>query len=92
MLLATLQAAKSKGERAKQDDLFDGLVVDRTLRKEIAERRQGLDLATQRVVVYPRLVLVRDDRGNVIDVTARSDEDLKRQQLRFSEVNKSGGP
>ena len=87
-LLEKLQVAKATADTAAQDKLFDALVLDKALRKEMTERKEKLDLPTQRVVVYPRLELVKDEKGRVVDVAIFNDEDLVAQQLRFSEINK----
>ncbi|MFH1437352.1 MAG: hypothetical protein ABIJ56_16730 [Pseudomonadota bacterium] len=87
-LLEKLQVAKATADTAAQDKLFDALVLDKALRKEMTGRKEKLDLPTQRVVVYPRLELVKDDKGRVVDVAIFNDEDLVAQQLRFSEINK----
>lgn len=86
-LLGILQETKSTADVARQDKLFDGIDLEVNLRKEITERKNNLELATQRVLVYPHLSLVKDESGKVVDVAVKNDEDLPTQQLRFSKIN-----
>jgi dipeptidyl-peptidase-3 len=86
-LLKKLQVAKATADVKAQDLLFDGLVLDKALRKEITERMTRLDLAADRVMVYPHLVPMKDKAGKIVDVVIKNDEDLVKQQLRYS----SGG-
>jgi dipeptidyl-peptidase-3 len=86
-LLAELQAAKARGNIKAQDALFDALTLDPALWQELKSRSDKLDLAAQRVMVYPHLEPVLDASGAIVDVTMANDEDLVAQQLRFSKIN-----
>jgi dipeptidyl-peptidase-3 len=91
-LLTALQTAKSTADVKAQDGLFDAMTVDAALCEEILKRESRLELAAQRVVVYPHLSLVRDGKGAIVDVSIRNDEDLTAQQLRWSSVNNAPPP
>ncbi len=86
-LVTALQKAKSTGDVKAQDGLFDAMTVDAALCEEIKKRESLLQLAKQRVVVFPHLAPVKDGKGEIVDVVIKNDEDLTAQQLRWSAVN-----
>ena len=58
--------------------------VDSDLHAEVLERYKKLNLAPYKGFVNPKYELVKDDNGNVTDVTISYDEGYVEQMLRYS--------
>ena len=85
-LLAEVQRIKSTGDYAAAKALVEqyGVKVDPVLHKEVLCRYKKLDLAPYKGFINPVYTLVKDDDGNVIDVTIDYTESYADQMLRYS--------
>lgn len=84
-LLAEIQRIRSTGdfEAAKKMVETYGVKVDRTLHEEVLRRYEKLNIAPYKGFVNPVYTLVKDNAGNVVDVTIAYDEDFAHQHLRY---------
>ena len=86
-LLAEVQRIKSEGDYDAARQLVEqyGIKLDAVLHHEIRERYQRLNLAPYKGFINPRYELVRDNEGNVIDVSIAYGEAYDEQMLRYSQ-------
>jgi dipeptidyl-peptidase-3 len=89
-LLAEVMRIKAEGDLPAAQKLVDtyGLKIDTALRDEVLERIKHLDVASYNGYVMPDYQLVRDDAGEVIDVTVSYPKDLTTQMLSYSAFTK----
>ncbi len=85
-LLAEIQRIKSTGDWQGAHDLVEtyAVKVDPALHAEVLARYEKLHLTPYKGFVNPVYSLVKDDQGNVTDVTVSYDEDYVTQHLRYS--------
>ncbi len=85
-LLAEVQRIKSEGDYEAGKNLVEtyAVKVNPKLHKEVLERYAKLDLAPYRGFVNPVYTPVKDQNGNITDITVSYDEDYITQQLRYS--------
>jgi dipeptidyl-peptidase-3 len=86
MLLAEIQRIKSTGDFAAAQALVEnyGVKVDPEIHKEILDRYEKLNLAPYKGFINPVYKAVKDDKGNIIDVTVSYKEIYPNQMLRYS--------
>ena len=86
-LLAQVQLIKSEGDYDAAKTLVEtyGVRFDPVLRDEIVARVDRLQLPSYTGFVQPRLEAIRDDRGEIVDVTISYPMDLTTQMLEYSE-------
>ena len=86
-LLAEVQRIKSEGDYEAARQLVEqyGIKLDAELHHEIRERYKRLNLAPYKGFINPRYELVRDEEGNITDVTVSYDEAYDQQMLRYSQ-------
>ena len=84
-LLAEIQRIKSTGDFAAARNIVEtyGVKIDPELHTEMLRRYEALDLAPYKGFINPRYTLVRDQDGNVTDVTLDYTETYDRQMLRY---------
>lgn len=87
-MLAMVQRIKSEGLYERARSLFEtyGTHFDAALRDEVVARVDALDLPTYTGFVMPRLSLVHDEAGDVVDVDITYPRDLATQMLEYSET------
>jgi dipeptidyl-peptidase-3 len=85
-LLAEVQRIKSTGDLAAAQALVEnyGVKIEPKLHKEILDRYARLDLAPYKGFINPVYTAVKDDKGNIIDVTIDYTEGYAEQMLRYS--------
>jgi len=85
-LLAEVQRIKSEGDYVAARGLFDayGIQVDTTLRDEVIDRVDRLQLPSYTGFVMPRLEAKRDERGDITDVEISYPCDLESQMLEYA--------
>ena len=85
-LLAEIQRIKSTGDFAGSKILVEtyGVKVNQTLHAEMLERYKKLHLAPYRGFVNPVYTLVKNGKGEIIDVAISYDENYIDQNLRYS--------
>lgn len=85
-LLGEVQRIKSEGDYAAGRDLVEtyAVKVDPKLHAEVLDRYSHLDIAPYKGFVNPVYNLVKDNDGNVTDVTISYDEEYIPQMLRYS--------
>lgn len=85
-LLAEVQRIKSEGDFDAARNLVEtyAVKVDPDLHKEILERYRKLNLAPYKGFVNPRYELVKDEKGEIVDVRVSYDEGYAEQMLRYS--------
>jgi dipeptidyl-peptidase-3 len=85
-LLAEVQRIKSEGDYDAARALFDeyGVRFDPAVRDEVVARVDRLRLPSYTAFVQPRLEAVRDERGQIVDVTISYPLDLETQMLEYS--------
>ncbi|HAP35273.1 MAG TPA: hypothetical protein DCQ28_04775 [Bacteroidetes bacterium] len=90
-LLAEIQRIKSEGDLAAAKLLIDtyGFKIDTALRDEVLQRMEKLDRAVYTGFVMPKLVPVKDKKGNITDVKTAYPLDLAKQMLEYSAFTKS---
>ncbi|MDR1407146.1 MAG: dipeptidyl peptidase 3 [Tannerella sp.] len=84
-LLAEVQRIKSEGDFEAGKQLVEtyGVKVDRALHDEVLARYAGLNLAPYKGFVNPVMKVVRNDRGEVVDVLLDYTEDYVTQMIRY---------
>ncbi|MDR1331254.1 MAG: dipeptidyl peptidase 3 [Tannerella sp.] len=84
-LLAEVQRIKSEGDFEAGKQLVEtyGVKVDRALHDEVLARYARLNLAPYKGFVNPVMKLVRNSRGEVVDVTLDYTEDYATQMFRY---------
>ena len=85
-LLAEIQRITSEGDYAAAKEMVEkyAVKVDPELHKEILERYQKLNLAPYKGFVNPVYTQVRNEKGEVTDVTVDFTEGYIEQHLRYS--------
>ena len=85
-LLAEVQRIKSEGDFEAGRKLVEdyGVRVDPALHEEVLARYKTLNLAPYKGFVNPRMTLVKDDAGAVVDVSLDYTEGYAEQMLRYS--------
>ena len=85
-LLVEIQRVKSTSDFKTARHLIEtyGVKVNQCLHAEVLERFAKLNLAPFRGFVNPAYTLVKDRKGNIIDVRISYDESFVEQQLRYS--------
>ena len=85
-LLAEIQRIKSEGDYDGARKLVEtyGVQVDAKVHKEILDRYARLKLSPYKGFINPVYKAVRDDQGNITDVTISYDEAFDAQNLRYS--------
>ena len=86
-LLAEVQRIKSEGDYEAARQLVEeyGIRLDATLHHEIRERYKRLNLAPYKGFINPKYEPVRDDEGNIIDISISYNEAYDEQMLRYSQ-------
>ncbi len=87
-LLAEVQRIRAEGDYDAASALLDtyGVHFDAALRDEIVARVDRLDLASYTAFVMPKLTLVRDARGEIVDVEITYPKDFAQQMLEYGRV------
>jgi dipeptidyl-peptidase-3 len=82
-----VQRIKSEGDYEAARQLVEeyGIRLDATLHHEIRERYKRLDLAPYKGFINPKYEPVRDDEGNIIDISISYNEAYDEQMLRYSQ-------
>ena len=90
-LLAEVQRIKSEGDYEAARMLVEqyGIKLDADLHHEIRQRYQRLNLAPYKGFINPKYELVRDEAGNIVDVSVSFDEAYDKQMLRYSQDYKT---
>lgn len=85
-LLAEIQRIKSTGdfEGGKQIVENYGVKVNQTLHTEVLDRYKKLNLAPYRGFVNPVYTLVKNEKGEILDVKVSYNEGYAEQNLRYS--------
>ena len=85
-LLADVQRIKAEGDYEAAKELFDtyGVHFDSTLRDEVVERVERLQMPSYTGFVQPRLEPVRDAAGSIVDVRITYPLDFTTQMLEYS--------
>ncbi len=85
-LLAEVQRIKSEGDFEAGRKLVEdyGVKVDTALHREVLDRYAKLGLAPYKGFVNPRMQLVEDESGKVVDVTLDYTEGYAGQMMRYS--------
>lgn len=85
-LLAEVQRIKSEGDFEAGRKLVEdyGVKVDPVLHEEVLARYKKLNLAPYKGFVNPRMTLVKNDAGEVVDVSLDYTEGYAEQMLRYS--------
>lgn len=85
-LLAEIQRIKSEGDYEAGNALVQkyAVKVDPKLHKEVLDRYSGLNIPPYRGFINPVYNLVKDDKGEIIDVTLDYTEGYADQMLRLS--------
>jgi len=85
-LLAEIQRIKSTGDFEGGKNLVEnyGVKVNQTLHAEVLDRYKKLNLAPYRGFVNPVYTLVKDEKGEIKDVSITYKEGYAEQHLRYS--------
>ena len=85
-LLAEIQRIKSTGDFDGAKNLIEtyAVKVNQPIHKEVLKRYETLNLSPYRGFVNPVYKLVKNDEGEITDVTVSYDESYVDQQLRYS--------
>ena len=85
-LLAEIQRIKSTGDFAGAQAIVEnyGVKIDPELHQEILERYKKLDIAPYKGFINPVYTAIRDEQGNITDVTISYEEGYAEQMLRYS--------
>jgi dipeptidyl-peptidase-3 len=86
-MLAEIQRIKSTGDYEAARELVERLAVKvpQELHAEVLERYSKLNLAPYKGFVNPVYTAVRDERGEITDVTVSYTEGYAEQMMRYSE-------
>jgi len=81
-----VQRIKSEGDHEAARQLVEryAVQVDPVLHAEVLERYARLDLAPYKGFINPKMSLVRDDDGEIVDVAVDYTESYAQQMLRYS--------
>ncbi len=85
-LLAEVQRIKSEGDLSAARQIVEryAVAVDENLHEEVLTRYSKLKIAPYKGFLNPRMLLVKDDSGNVVDVKLDYTESYTEQMLRYS--------
>ncbi len=85
VLLAEIQRIKSEGDYDAACDIVEkyAVKVDGSLHDEILQRYANLNLPPYKGFINPVLVPVKDERGNIVDVSVDYTETYSKQMLRY---------
>lgn len=85
-LLAEVQRIKSEGDFNAARNLVEkyAVKVDQRLHAEVLERFRRLDLAPYKGFINPVYQLVKNDKGDIVDVEVNYSEAYDAQMLRYS--------
>ena len=85
-LLAEVQRIKSEGDFEAARELVEryAVKVEPRLHQEILQRYDKLNLAPYKGFLNPRLVPVRDQQGDIIDIVVDYSESYEQQMRRYS--------
>lgn len=85
-LLAEIQRIRSTGDYAAAQELVEkyAVKVDQDLLAEVRERYAGLNLPPYRGFINPVYTPVRNEAGEIVDVTLSYPENYVEQMLRYS--------
>ncbi len=85
-LLAEVQRIKSEGDFKSARNLVEtyGVKVNPELHKEVLERYAKLNISPYKGFINPVYTAVKDEKGNITDVTISYDESYEDQMLRYS--------
>ena len=85
-LLSKIMRIKAEGDYQGAKKLVDtyGLKINTDWRDQIVRRCEEINYPDNASLVMPRLSLVKDDTGKIVDVAIHYDEDFQTQMLRFS--------
>ena len=85
-LLCEIQRIKSEGDYEAGKKLVEeyAVKVDPALHREVLDRYASLDIAPYKGFVNPIYTPVKDEAGNIIDVTVDYSESYIDQMLRYS--------
>jgi dipeptidyl-peptidase-3 len=85
-LLAEIMRIKAEGDYETIKKLINtyGIKIDTDLRDEVIARCSAINYPSYTAYVMPRLSLVRDKKGEIVDVAVHYNEDFTAQMLRFS--------
>ncbi len=85
-LLAEIQRIRSTGDYAAAKAIVEqyAVKVDPKMHQQVLDRYAKLDIAPYKGFVNPVYTAVRDENGNITDVTVSYDESYTDQMLRYS--------
>ncbi len=85
-LLREIQRIKSEGDFGAGKNLIEnyGVKVDQELHQEVLDRVADLKSAPYGGFINPKLVLVKDDEGNITDVEVKYPKNFTKQMLFYS--------
>jgi dipeptidyl-peptidase-3 len=85
-LLSKIMKIKATGDYQAAKELIDtyGIKINTEWRDQVIKRCEALDYPDYSAFVMPRLTLVKNDAGEIVDVAVHYDEDFQTQMLRFS--------
>ena len=85
-LLSEIQRIKSEGDYVAARDLVEryGVKIDPVIHEEVMARYKRLGIPPYKGFINPKLTLVKDEAGNVVDVSVDYTETYDEQMLRYS--------
>lgn len=85
-LLAEVQRIKSEGDFNAARELVEryAVSINPTIHREVLDRYAKLNIAPYKGFLNPKMELVKDEEGNVVDVTVDYTETYTEQMLRYS--------
>lgn len=85
-LLREIQRVKSEGDYEAAKNLVEtyAVKVDADLHREVLERYSHLHLAPYKGFINPRLTPVKDNQGDIVDISVDYQESYEHQMLRYS--------
>ena len=85
-LLAEIQRIKSTGDFEAARELVEtyAVQIDYNIHKEVLERYETLDIAPYKGFINPVYTAIKDEAGNITDVTVSYTEGYADQMLRYS--------
>lgn len=86
-LLREIQRIKSEGDYEAGKELVEnyGVQVDAAIHAEVLKRSEKLNIPPYGGFINPRLVPLKDDKGEIIDIKIEYPEDFTDQMLEYSE-------
>ena len=85
-LLREIQRIKSEGDYEAGKNLIEnyGVKVDQELHKEVLERNSKFTSAPYSGFINPKLIPVKNDEGNIIDIKVQQPKSFSSQMLSYS--------